>query len=1115
MLREDAMPAAAGTLVRVAKIPARPLGLAAVRLLARMDGAGPGGLLHVAVGERRAEQMAAVLKALRPDLDVLLLPPWDCLPYDRASPSLAAQGRRLSALRRLTQQGAGARLVVTTPDALVQRLPPREIFERATFLAEVGRPAALPDLEAFLRRAGYVLDERVDEPGEAAIRGEVVDLYPAGAATPYRLEHAEGRITAIRRYDPVTQRSVEEVEALTLGPASEVILPAAGEGEPEQRFPGIEHWLPDFYPRLETLFDYLPDAALALDPNAEARLAGLVGQIAEAYESRVQLRGGAPAGRAAVTPPRLYLEAGEWSDLLAGRPVTRLEPVPEDADPGVPSFVTQRGAARAFAAFLRQEAEAGRRLVLAAATDRDIGRLARRSEQALGRPPDPAEDWRAVEAAPAGAVLTLRADLDRGFVLREEGIVLVAAPDLLGSRAESPEGAPSAAPALPIGEVEFRLEDAVIHMDHGMAVLKDLETVSSDGAAQETIRLEYAGEAVLMVPVEDVAKIWRYGSEAEAVSLDRLDTDAWAKRRAKVEAELEETARSLVGLARAREATAAPKLTPPERDYERFVARFPFTETADQARAIEDALRDLASGRPMDRLVCGDVGFGKTEVALRAAAAAALAGAQVAVVAPTTVLVRQHVQSFRRRFAGLGIEVAHLSRLVKPAETKAVKQGLAEGRIRVVIGTQALAGKGVTFQNLGLLVVDEEQRFGARHKAKLRDLARGVHVLTLTATPIPRTLQSAMVGLQDLSVIATPPARRQPIRTFLAPFDRASVREALLRERRRGGQSFVVCPRIQDIEPLAASLRELVPELSVEVAHGKMPADELDDAMVRFAEGEGDVLLATNIIESGLDVPRANTMLVWRADRFGLSQLHQLRGRVGRGRVQGIAYLMTDPQARISPATEKRLRTLEALDRLGAGFAISARDLDLRGAGDLLGEEQAGHVKLIGVGLYQHLLGRALRAARGELLEEDWTPEIRIGAAALIPEGYVPEAEVRLNLYSRVATLASAEEIDALAEEIEDRFGPMPEEVRELLGVARLKRQCRAAGVAKLDAGPQALALTFRPGALHGPAPRLAVEALGDEVAWSGERLLYRHPTESFEERERLASELLERLAGS
>jgi transcription-repair coupling factor (superfamily II helicase) len=469
--------------------------------------------------------------------------------------------------------------------------------------------------------------------------------------------------------------------------------------------------------------------------------------------------------------------------------------------------------------------------------------------------------------------------------------------------------------------------------------------------------------------------------------------------------------------------------------------------------------------------------------------------------------VRQHLQTFCRRFAGFDIGIAHLSRLVAGAEARKVKEGLANGEIRLVIGTHALAAKGVRFADLGLLIVDEEQKFGAKQKATLRARADGAHVLTLTATPIPRTLQSALVGLQDLSVIATPPVLRQATRTIVAPFESGLVRDALLRERARGGQSLFVCPRIEDIEPMRARLAAIVPDLTIMVAHGKMPAAEMDETIVDFADGEGHVLLATNIIESGLDLPNANTICVWRPDRFGLAQLHQLRGRVGRGRRRGTAYLLTDPDEKLSAATQKRLRTLETLDRLGAGFAISARDLDLRGAGDLLGDEQTGHVKLIGLGLYQHLLERALKSARGEVIEEDWSPDLRLGVTGMFPGDYVPDEEVRLNLYARLGELTIQEEIADFEDEIVDRFGPAPPGVTRLFELARLKCRCRALGIDRLDGGPQAIAVSFRPDASL--KERLA-DRSGEEWEWRGERLVYTSGSEDADERLSLATRFLD-----
>ncbi|MCR5875422.1 DEAD/DEAH box helicase [Phenylobacterium sp. J426] len=706
-------------------------------------------------------------------------------------------------------------------------------------------------------------------------------------------------------------------------------------------------------------------------------------------------------------------------------------------------------------------------------------------KRGLDRSPEPAPDWAGVNAAPDGALLTMPADIDAGFRDPRQRLVVISAPDVLGGRVAMRGDAAPGADLL--ADPDLRVEDVVIHEDHGVGVMTALERVEVDGVERDALRLEYHGGASILAPVEEFGRIWRYGAEREAVTLDRLHTDAWTKRRAELSADIDRTAEHLVELARRRRETPGVVIRPPKPAYARLAARFPYPETRDQAAAIEAVLEDLASGRMMNRLVCGDVGFGKTEVALRAATAAALCGFQVALVAPTTVLARQHYDSVRRRFAGTDIKVARLSRLASTKEAAEVKARLADGSIQIVVGTHAIAGKDVAFQNLGLLIIDEEQRFGAALKQRLRDLAPEAHLLTMTATPIPRTLQLAMVGIEDVSVIATPPARRRPIRTFLAPFDAATVRTALLRERRRGGQSFVVAPRIDDLGPLADELQRLVPELKTHVVHGELPPEEADDVMVRFAAGDGDVLLATNIIESGLDVPRANTMLVARADLFGLAQLHQLRGRVGRGRAQGVAYLFHDADAELPDVTRARLSTLEAFDRLGSGLAISARDLELRGAGDLLGDEQAGHVKLIGTALYQRLLSRAVRVAKGEIEGPEWTPQLNVGVSGAISETYVPDPTVRINLYARLARLTSTEEVDAFAEELEDRFGALPDETQAFLDLARIQALAVAARVAKVDAGPKAIALTPAPGVAAKDFAKAELETSGDRLLWRGE----------------------------
>ncbi|MBV9537642.1 MAG: DEAD/DEAH box helicase, partial [Acidisphaera sp.] len=876
----------------------------------------------------------------------------------------------------------------------------------------------------------------------------------------------------IDRTDPLTQRSGATLPQLVLGPASELVF-----AEPRPRTPGLEHFLPAELPGLVGVLDLLPDAPLWLDPGAEEVLADRLALIAEARATRVLLNPDAEHG---LPPDGLYLDESAWRAASAGRQTLSLQH--RDVDE-LPAFAAERDAEDACAAFVGRERDRGRTVGLAGR------RLVRAMAERLPRPPAPVGGWRAMRTAPAGTVAALPADLDGGFV--DPAAVIVAAADVWGPRS-APSGGSWPAPTLRPG-------DAVVDLEHGLAALRGLETVTTEDGPGDCLALGFAGEKRLLVPIGEAARIWRYGADATGVSLDHVGGEAWAARRAEIEAEIGETARGLVARAGERAARTAPIFRPPASRMRRFAAGFPHPPTADQRAAIDAVLQDLASGRPADRLVCGDVGFGKTEVALRAAAAAALCGAQVAVVAPTTVLARQHAETFAGRFARLGIAVGALSRLTPAAEARRVRAGLADGSVAIAIGTQALAGRDVRFRNLGLVVIDEEHRFGARQKAMLGRLREGVHVLTLTATPIPRTLQGALGGLQELSVLATPPLRRQPVRTVATPLDPAAVRAALLRERRRGGQSFAVCPRVQDLAAVRALLGELLPDLGILEAHGELPPDDLDRALLRFARGDGDVLLATDIVEAGLDIPRANTMLVWDADRFGLSQLHQLRGRVGRGAARGMAWLFTDPVRKLTPAAQRRLHALETLDRPGAGFAIAARDLDLRGAGDLLGEAQKGHLRAIGMELYQHLLVRAMRAAEGRDPGEDWTPDMALGVPPHIPPDYVPEEALRLSLHMR---LVRGENAGALAEELEDRFGPLPPEVQATLMVARLRRACRRLGVARLDGGPHGIAARMR----ETPRPI-------DGLELRDGRYVRAEPTHSAGERLKAAAEVLRAIA--
>ena len=1028
-----------------------PLGPTVARLCEALI---EGSVIVVACGEQRGEAIAKAAASLIPGR-VLWCPPPDKLPGEATPSSPAIAGRRAAALAALQQAGDEPLLFITDAISAAHKVAPPGAFSAPPLIIRPGEELDGEKLAERLEEIGYFSDDRVDEPGEFAIRGGAVDLFPADQDKPIRVHLAGGQVEQVDSYDPVTQLSLQQsLPMVAIRPALEA---AAGEDA-------------------VTIFDHLPGAAAAVDPEAIDLRDRFISLAAETRRSASEL-------------------TGDWKTPLTGR--SRIDLSEGDEQPGR-RFVEDKRPERASLAAIRAARAEGRRILLAGSA-RDIRFLSRRLEQALGEAPLAATSWSDVGQAEAGALLTIEAELDRGWTA--DGLLVIAAADMLGARAME-QTAVSAPDPLAQEVADFHIGDAIIHEEHGLGILRGIDKVATGDNESDAIRLEYAGEAQRLVPIEEAGRLWRYGAEADAVSLDKLDGSSWEKRRGEIDATIAETARQLVKLAEERAQRTAAPLDPPVPDYERFAAGFPYGETPDQLRAIEAVRADLGSGRPMDRLVVGDVGYGKTEVALRAAAVAALAGKQTALIAPTTVLVRQHIETFRRRFERFGIKVAGLSRLSSAAEARETRKGLADGSIKIVIGTQMIAGKSVSFDDLALVIIDEEQRFGAADKAKLRSLSEDAHVLTLTATPIPRTLQSALVGLQELSLITTPPARRLPTRTTLASFDAELVRLALLRERKRGGQSFVVVPQIEDMAPMAERLRDLVPKLTLRQAHGKLPAAEIDEEMIRFASGDGDVLLATNIIEAGLDIPRANTMLIWRSDRFGLAQLHQLRGRVGRGRVRGYLMLLTEEGAEIAPATLKRLRTMEALDQLGAGFAVSARDLDLRGAGDLLGENQAGHMKLIGLGLYQHLLEQALRVARGEEVD-DWVPELHLGLVGGLSADWIPEEEVRINLYARIARLASELDLTAIAGELEDRFGALPPEASILIEAARIRHLARLARIARIDAGPAAIALT--------PRSDFAGEAEAASLERKGERLLLKEQTEADERRLKRISELLER----
>jgi len=1109
-MKFDLTPGRAGRLA----IGGAPDGFDAEVLVQLARQAGAKGVVHVALDDARAARLAECVGFFDPELEVLSFPAWDCLPYDRVSPNAAIVARRIDTLSRLLTPppAKGRRLVLTTINALLQKVPPRAGLAQASFSARKGDRIDLERLQRFLSHGGYTRAQTVHEPGEYAIRGGIIDLFPPGTDEPLRLDLFGDELEGVRAFDPLSQRTTDKREGVLLKPMAELALDEASiarfragyrelfgavlDQDPlyeavsaGRRYGGMEHWLPLFHPTLESLLDYIPEAIVVLDDQAPESRDARLAQIADFYQARQTIQSAVkgadrishgPAYKP-LPPDRLYFDRTGWDLYLSLHAVAQLSPFA--VPPGIKGQVDaggRRGHDFAEARtrpdlnlfdVVRQHAEAlraeGKRVVVAGysagSRDRLGAVLADHGMEQL----EPADSWAEISRfAPTVIGLTVL-PLEHGFT--GPGLAVVTEQDILGDRLARPARKKRRAANFIAEAASLNPGDLVVHADYGIGRYDRLETLTIADAAHDFLRIVYQDDEKVLLPVENIELLSRYGSEDAGAQLDKLGGAGWQGRKARVKKRLKDMADALLKIAAERALRKGLPVELPDGAYAEFAARFPFPETEDQLRAIEEVVEDLGSGRPMDRLVCGDVGFGKTEVALRAAFCTALAGLQVALVVPTTLLARQHYRSFSQRFAGLPVKVEMLSRLVGTKDTSRIKKGLTEGDVDIVVGTHALLSKTISFKRLGLVIVDEEQHFGVKQKERLKELRADVHVLTLTATPIPRTLQMALAGVRELSLIATPPVDRLAVRTFVLPYDPVVIREAILREHYRGGQCFYVCPRIEDLAKVSARLAELVPEVKVVTAHGQMAASELENVMTAFDDGAYQVLLATNIIESGLDIPRANTMIIHRADLFGLAQLYQLRGRVGRSKLRGYAYLTTSPRTVLSETAKQRLHVIETLDTLGAGFQLASHDMDIRGAGNLLGEEQSGHIREVGVELYQQMLEDAVAAARsgaaseGAAAEADqWTPQINLGMSVLIPEAYVADLNVRLALYRRLAELSEGAEIESFAAELIDRFGKLPAEVENLIQLITIKHQCRVAGIERFDAGPKGATLSFR-----------------------------------------------------
>ncbi len=1077
------------------------------KLLADLVARNDGPVIHVLRDDTRLAAMQQALKFFAPDLPVLVFPAWDCLPYDRISPNAEVSARRMGTLAILADGFTRACVILTTLNAATQKIAPRAVVASSSFTAVVGQQINVENLRAYLVRMGFNQAPTVTEPGDYAIRGGLIDIYPPGASGPIRLDLFGDVLDGARRFEAATQRTIEKINRIELAPVSEVILDeesiqrfrskyrhtfgAAGNDDPlyeavsaGRKHQGLEHWLPFFHDHLDTLFDYLPNAPVVLDDQVNPSRTARWTSIKDQYETRhAALSEKSHLGTVykPVDPALLYLDEDNWNAALENRAIRQLSPLPQPSGPNCidaggrigRNFAPERqnediSLFGALATHIADKRKTGN-VVLCSYSEGSRERFATLLEDSgvenftnIARFSDIGQT--------KGLFLTVW-PLDTGFETSD--LTVISEQDILGDRLiraprrRRAENFLKEAQSLTPG-------DLIVHIEHGVGRYNGLETITAAGAPHECIALEYAGGDRLFLPVENIELLSRYGQEVGM--LDKLGGGAWQAKKAKLKERVREMADKLIRIAAERALRSGKVMTPPDGMWDEFCARFPYQETDDQLHAIEDVLADMASGQPMDRLICGDVGFGKTEVAMRAAFIAAMSGSQIAVVAPTTLLARQHYKSFSERFRGLPVQVRQLSRFVSTKDANDTREAMKRGTVDIVIGTHALLAKNVRFANLGLLIVDEEQHFGVTHKESLKQLRSDVHVMTLTATPIPRTLQLALSGVRELSIIGTPPIDRLAIRTYVSEFDPVTVREALLREYYRGGQSFYVVPRISDMAEIEEFLKEQVPEVSVVTATGQMAAGQLDDKMNAFYDGQYDVLLATTIVESGLDIPAANTLIVHRADMFGLSQLYQIRGRVGRSKIRAYAYMTTKPRKPLTPQAEKRLRVLGSLDSLGAGFSLASQDLDIRGAGNLLGDEQSGHVREVGYELYQSMLEEAIAKMKsGELeglsdADEAWSPQINLGVPVLIPADYVSDLDIRLGLYRRLSALSGKVELEGFAAELIDRFGKLPREVNTLLNIVRIKSACRRAGIARLDGGPKGATIQFHMDKYANPA---------------------------------------------
>lgn len=1056
------------------------------------------------------KQVYDVLSFIAPEIEVLVFPNWDTVPYDRVSPNPSIVSKRIETLAKicLDTSNKKPRIILTSIGACIQKLPPKKVFFNARKAIKIGDKLSFDDFIHYISINGYMRVEQVMESGEYAVRGDIIDIFPSGADKPLRIDLFDDEIERIRLFEVETQRSIKELKFYNFDSANEVVLDKntikcfrskyreafGGAGIKDEiyesisegkKYIGMENWLPFFYEEeLPIIFDYLPKANIVLGIDVKNALKSKEETIIDHYSSRLEAIDVKEISEVdryrPVEPNLLYLSSKAFNDIVLEKNYVEFSNLSiPDSNTSV-SYTTNPQ--KIFATLknisnltVYQEldaelkANADKKRIVCCYSEGSMDRMhnmfVENGFKNLHISPS-FDD--AVKMAKKGKIVLILLELQHGFTSDE--YFIVTEQDIWGERKNTRITKKVSAENLIADISSLNIGEYVVHIEHGIGRFDGLENIITDGIAHDCLKLIYANNDKLYVPVENIDVISRYGAEDSNVNLDVLGGNAWEIKKAKVKEKIRDIAEKLIKIAAQRQMKKAEIFIPERGSYDEFCSRFLYTETDDQINAINDVIRDLSLGIPMDRLICGDVGFGKTEVALRAGFTVAMSGAQVALIVPTTLLARQHYLNFKERLKGFPIKVKMLSRLISTKEAKEIKKEIKDGSLEIVIGTHALLSKDIEFCNLGLLIIDEEQHFGVQHKERLKHLKSDVHILTLSATPIPRTLQLSLTGVKQLSIIATPPVDRLAARTFIMPFDKMMIREAIYREKYRGGQIFFVCPRVSDIAQIEPKIREIAPDVKILVAHGQMSPSHLEDVMSDFADGKADILLSTTIIESGIDMPNVNTMIIYRSDMFGLAQLYQLRGRIGRSKKRGYCYFTIPNQKKLTQIAQKRLNILQALNQLGAGFSLANHDLDIRGAGNILGIEQSGHIKDVGVALYHHLLEEEInRIKQNEIADiskdlkdnNDWSVQITTGVPIIIPETYVTDLGVRLGLYKRIANLKTIDEINDIREELIDRFGNIPSEVDNLIKTVEIKQLAKSANIERIEAGAKGFLITF------------------------------------------------------